>query len=144
MKGTHMKLSRYLPRMVESFFVAVVFCLTTVSVLSCKTVPIPPTVISVAADCGAPAIRDLATSLLDDVASALISKTGFAGALAAIEARAGANGKAAVKCAVEELIGKYNARLAAKANMTADDVALTQEARDNAAAWLKLRPDPAK
>jgi hypothetical protein len=129
--------------LVEAFFATLVFVLVTASVMSCKTVPIPPTVVSVAADCGAPAIRDLATSLLDDVASALISKSGFEGALAAIETRVGADGKAAVKCAVEELLSKYDGRLAAK-TMGADDIALTQNARDNAAAWLKLRPDPAK
>ena len=112
----------------------VLLCL---SLGACKTVTSPP-VVEVATDCGSPALRDIAVHLLDDVTSALLSGSGWQGALAGIAARAGADGVAAVKCAVAEVLTKTDVQLTAKASMGPSEAARTQTLHDNALAYLAV------
>ncbi len=112
---------------------------------ACKTTaptsPIATAGVVIAADCGAPALRDLAAHLLDDVTSALLSGGDFRAALAAVAGRAGADGAAAVKCAVTELLGKADLQLSARARMEPDAVNRTEMLRDRATTWLAEHPD---
>ncbi len=107
---------------------------------SCKTpvtIPDPVHVLEpVAADCGAPALRDLAAHLLDDVTSALLSGGDWHAALAAVAARAGADGLAAVKCAVSEVFFKSDQQLDYKALMDKAEVERTQLLHDRAGQYL--------
>jgi hypothetical protein len=107
--------------------------------IACKTIT-SPTVTTVAADCGAPEIRDLAAHLLDDVTSALLATGDWRAALAAVAARAGADGLAAVKCAVSEILAKSSAQLAAKDSMDKAEAARTQLLHDRAAAFVAEHP----
>ena len=114
-------------------------------VTSCKTtgtLPGPTTSapVQIAVDCGAPAVRDLATHLLDDVASALLVSGDWHAALAAVAARAGADGWAAVKCAVGECLARADLQLSARAEMAADAADATQLRHDRALQWLSEHP----
>lgn len=108
--------------------------------VSCTTVHVPPTVVAVAADCAAPAVRDLAVHLLDDVTSALLVTGDWRIALAAVAARAGNDGLAAVKCAVAEILGQTKAQLASKASMSPATAVRTQTLHDRALAWTSEHP----
>ena len=115
---------------------ALALCLALVS---CKTITSPP-VVQVATDCGSPALRDLAVHLLDDVTSAVLSGAGWEGAVAAVAARAGADGLAAVKCAIAEIIGQTSTQLAAKAAMDPAEAQRTQLLHDRAVQWQATHP----
>jgi hypothetical protein len=106
---------------------------------SCKTIT-SPTVTNIAADCGSPALRDLASHLLDDVTSALLSGGDYRVALANVAARAGADGWAAVKCAVTEVFGQSKAQLLARASMDKATADRTQTLVDRAGTWLGEHP----
>jgi hypothetical protein len=116
---------------------ATAFVLVAVSCKTPITVPDPtPVVKTVAADCGAPALRDLASHLLDDVTSALLSGGDWRAALAAVAARAGADGLAAVKCAVAEVFSKSDAQLGYRGLMDKAEVDRTQLLHDRAGQYL--------
>ena len=106
---------------------------------SCKTITSPP-VVSVVTDCGAPAIRDIAVHLLDDVTSALLVDGDWHAAVAAVAARAGADGLAAVKCAIADVLTRTTRQLTAKASMDVAEGARTQALHDRGVAWLAEHP----
>jgi hypothetical protein len=113
------------------------------AVVSCRTQgPLEPggTVAGVAAECGAPAARDLAKNLLDDVASALIVSGDWRQALKNVAARAGANGLEAVSCAAEHLLADAEKKLTARASMKPETAQRTEVLRDRAKEWLGDRP----
>jgi len=125
--------------------VAVVVCGT-----SCATTGTPGPAASVpaqiAADCGAPVLRDEATHLVDDVASALETSTDWQAALKALGNtqydRLKADTWPAIKCAVGEVLGRTDAQLAARSMMDEDAAKLTQRRHDRAAQWLSEHPAP--
>lgn len=103
---------------------------------TCQQRP-PVDVGSIAADCLADPVRDLATHLLDDVASALIVTGDWRAALANVAVRAGANGWEAVKCAVERIFGEREQQLTQRARMDEDTVKRLELERNRAALWLE-------
>lgn len=112
---------------------------------SCKTTgsidgPITSAPVKIAVDCGAPAIRDIASHIVDDVASALLVSGDWHAALAAVAARAGVDGWSAVKCAIAEVLAKADVQLSARAEMSPDAVAFTIQLHDRAAQWLSEHP----
>lgn len=88
------------------------------------------------ADCGAPAVHDLALKLLDDVASGLMFTGDWRGAVGGVAVSAGADGPPAVKCDMQEILARSKRQLAASASMDADAVSRTQTAADRATTWL--------
>lgn len=107
--------------------------------------PLPPSIapgIAIAADCGAPVVRDVATHLLDDVTSALMTTGDWRAALSAVAARAGDSGAEAVKCAVGDLLAQSSDQLALRARMEADAVDRTTLMHDRALTWLGEHPAP--
>jgi len=106
--------------------------------LSCSH--IPPTVVdttqTIAVDCLAPAVRDVATSLLDDVASALLTGGDWKAAVNNIATRIKTNGMEAVWCAVNYIKAEATTKLFASKRMDDATVARQQLMYDRASAWL--------
>ena len=118
----------------KKLFIAPVLAYTLVS-CSHVTSTAPPTITQVAVDCGLPAVRDLATHLLDDVLSGLVAAN-WEASLAAVAMRAGADGLAAVKCAVAEIFLKTDIQMTARAEMPDEAYARTQLLHERAFAYL--------
>lgn len=106
--------------------------------------PVASAPAQIAVDCGVPVIRDEATHLVDDVASALETSGDWRTALDALGAaqydRLKADTWPAIKCAIGEVMAKSGAQLEARALMSEDAAQLTQRRHDRAADWLAEHP----
>jgi len=101
--------------------------------------PVASAPVQIAADCGAPAVRDAATHLVDDVASALLTAGDWQQALAKLgqeeTARLKADAWPAILCAVQEIGARTGLQLAARASMGQDAVTQTETMHDRATSW---------
>lgn len=106
--------------------------------------PVASAPTQIAVDCGVPVIRDEATHLVDDVASALETTANWQAALDALGAAQYSRLKAdtwpAIKCAVGEVLSRTDVQLAARALMDQDATESTQRRHDRAAQWLTEHP----
>lgn len=110
---------------------------------TCQNKPTPGGPVgAIAADCLAEPVRNVATNLFDDVASAIMVTGDWKAAVAAVAARAGANGWEAVKCAVEWLVGDSEQKLFHRARMDDTTAARIELQRDRAREWLAEHPSP--
>jgi len=110
---------------------------------SCKTTSVPgpsSPATTVLKDCGIPAVRDLATHLLDDVASAVAvngpTEDAWKSALLTVAWRAGVDGLSAVVCAAQELLAQHQTQLAARGRMDAATAARTDATDARLKEWL--------
>lgn len=101
---------------------------------------VPPAVVDttgrISTDCLAPEVRDVATPLLDDVASALLSGGNWKDAVNSIAVRIKTNGWEAVWCAVEYLKGDAKIKLFASAKMDTNTASRQHLLYNRAEAWL--------
>jgi hypothetical protein len=95
--------------------------------------------VQIAADCGAPAVRDIATHLVDDVASALLTSGDWHQALVNLGAtetqRLKTDAWPAIMCAVQEIGARTSLQLGAKASMNKDAADQTQQLHERAVQW---------
>lgn len=95
--------------------------------------------VQIAADCAAPAVRDVATHLVDDVASALLTSGDWHQALANLGAtetqRLKTDAWPAIMCAIQEIGARTGMQLAAKASMDQGAQVQTQTLHDRAVQW---------
>jgi hypothetical protein len=121
---------------VLSLGVALASCATTGTPTPGPATSVP---VQIAADCAAPAVRDVATHLVDDVASALLTSGDWHQALANLGAtetqRLKVDAWPAIMCAIQEIGARTGMQLAAKASMDQDAQVQTQTLHDRAVQW---------